>query len=117
MPHESPSHDPLRQLMKHSLVEMPFSDFEARTMHRIREQESVRAATTKDRKLFTVFFVLGVIAGITVSALLSGTGQSWAGIDPERIRISCQLFMALLIVALGNHLYTVIIRKREGVSD
>lgn len=102
MSNESIKNDPLRSLMKDSLLEMPFSDFESRTMQYILMEASSRASVAKDKKLSYIFFVLGNFSGLLIAALLLNTNVAIEGLSADLLRLICQVSIALLIILLLN---------------
>lgn len=99
---EEIKNDRLQIWMKESLVDLPFSDFEDRTMQKIFREEKSLNAIYKDIKLSYVFFVLGTVVGLLIALLLSNNNQSIGGLSLEAIRLTCQIASALLFILLVN---------------
>ncbi|HEY0667635.1 MAG TPA: hypothetical protein VGD22_05635 [Sphingobacteriaceae bacterium] len=104
MSNETLKRDSLRDLMKESLLEMPFSDFESRTMRFILIEAGSRASAAKDKKLSSIFFVLGNVSGLLIALLLLNTNVAVEGLSPYLIRLFCQGSIALLTILLCNSL-------------
>ena len=58
-----PAKDPIAEIMKHSLVELPFTDFDQRMMMQIRREAMAIAKSKKDKNLSSLFFALGCLVG------------------------------------------------------
>ena len=93
--------DALRHLMKESMVNMPFTDFEDRTMQRVFMEAELKASTANDRKLAHLFFVLGMVCGLIIAVLLSFGKLPAAGV-PELVRTVSQVLTALFFTMLAN---------------
>jgi hypothetical protein len=88
------------ELMRHSRLKMPFSDFEERTMARIYREQQVKAATRRYRKISWVFFVLGAVLG----ALATGFITLLPGLNRGALSLGCQLGYVILLLAALNYL-------------
>lgn len=66
--------DVVADLMKHSLVELPFGDFDQRMMMEIRREAVVLAKSKKDKDRSALFFTLGCLLGAIFSNWLVFTG-------------------------------------------
>ncbi len=59
--------DAVAHMMRHSLVELPFSDFDQRMMMQIRREAEVMATSKKDKNRAALFFTLGCLFGAILS--------------------------------------------------
>ena len=88
------------ELMRHSRLKMPFSDFEERTMARIHREQQVKTASRRYRKLSWVFFVLGAVVG----ALATGFVSALPMMDSGSWVLGCQLGYVVLLLTALNYL-------------
>jgi hypothetical protein len=63
--------DQLAKVMKHSLVEMPFSDFDQRMMLQIRKEAIALERAKKDKSSASTFFMLGCFFGTCCSGVVA----------------------------------------------
>lgn len=101
---ENTANDPLKVLMKESLVKLPFSDFEARTLQRIMLKETITNATKKDNKLAYLFFLMGTVTGLLIAVTFSNISHPVGDIPAETIQFSAQAMVAIFTLLLGNSL-------------
>ena len=57
-----PAKDPIAEIMKHSLVELPFTDFDQRMMMQIRREAMAIAKSKKGQKFVITIFCFGVFS-------------------------------------------------------
>jgi hypothetical protein len=66
--------DPVAEVMKNGLVELPFSDFDHRVMVKIRREAETVARSKKDKRFSSLFFMLGCFSGMCLSGMV-GLGE------------------------------------------
>lgn len=87
----------LSNIMKSSLVEMPFSDFEDRVMLQIQQESTAYSQSRRDRNRSSVFFALGCCAGMVLSFLLS-VYQWPEGVQSGMFKLLAQVVFAIMFV-------------------
>ena len=95
------SKDPIAGLMKHSLVELPFSDFDQRMMLQIRREAVVLDKAKKDKNLSSIFFGLGCLFGAFVFNWLAFGQLPYT----HGIKIFLQIGGILMFLLLLNNVY------------
>ena len=95
------SKDPISGLMKHSLVELPFSDFDQRMMLQIRREALVLDKAKKDKNLSSIFFGLGCLFGAFVFNWLALGQLPYT----HGIKIFLQIAGVLMLLLLLNNVY------------
>jgi len=69
----------LTELLRNNKLEMPFSDFDDKVMHRIQGEIHDKATISRDIKLSFFFFVLGTLFGLFINSyLLRVQGTFWS---------------------------------------
>lgn len=104
---ENKSKDPITQLLKHSLVEMPFSDFDQRMMLQIRREAAVLEKTKKDKNLSSIFFALGCLFGAFLFNWLAFEQLPYT----QSIKIFLQVAGVLLFLLFVNSVYKRIVNS------
>lgn len=106
--------DPLKEMMKKSILKMPFSDFEATVMHRIRNEKSQKSTLSRDLKLSFLFFILGTAAGLTVYSILQNTAYPFLGIPSDTsLLIFLTGFVLLFLFQLEKNLHLIRLWRKQ----
>ncbi len=101
---ENSSNRLLSELMQQSKLEMPFSDFEETTMHRIEQTMVQEVTVSRDRKLSFVFFVLGTCLGLVLNTILQRSEYSFLTLSTGTIVLVFQTgFILLFLIQLDKH--------------
>jgi hypothetical protein len=91
------------KIMQNSRLEMPFSDFEERTMARINQEIIVKRSLSKYKKLSTLFFIIGAGLGFGITYLLSLPQATIAGISSATILLICRtVFVLVALIQLES---------------
>lgn len=90
----------LSELMQHSRLQMPFSDFEERTMARIHRESRVKADSRRYKKLSRAFFVLGAVLGALATHLVTAL----PGMATESVILVSRLGYVILLLVAFNYL-------------
>ncbi|UYQ95949.1 hypothetical protein MKQ68_12645 [Chitinophaga horti] len=88
------------ELMQYGRLNMPFRDFEERTMARIQKERAVKSASARYRKLSWVFFILGAVLG----GLATGLVSMLPAFGSERLVLTARLVYVCLLLAGINYL-------------
>ena len=88
----------IRNLMKHSEVEMPFSDFEERMMDKIFEEKIQSKAVKSNIRVAWFFFFLGLFFGLMITNMMANLDTIAEGIPMEKIAFFTQIGIALLLL-------------------
>lgn len=90
----------VHQLMRDSLLKMPFSDFEDQVMLKIEKQEQLAIAALTDRKKGIFFFLIGMICGLTINYLMTRylLDLNLNPIHKDNLLLTSQIVYALLIL-------------------
>jgi|SRR5450432_2437853 TRAP-type C4-dicarboxylate transport system permease small subunit len=91
MQHQESDDKRLSQIMKKSMVQMPFSDFEDKVMVEIHRQARYKKAILANIRLSRLFFFLGLGAGLIINDLLSHLHHSLMGLSAEQILLVFQV--------------------------
>lgn len=88
----------LKELMALSRLQLPFSDFEERMMLRVQQEQQVKRAAERYRKISWLFFVLGAVLGGMATVLINAL----PGFSNEALLLGCRLaYVAFLLIALN----------------
>jgi hypothetical protein len=102
MPDKLPSDQLFSELMKHSKLVMPFSDFEERTMARINKESLIKSSVAKHKKLAVLFFVMGTGFGFILTFFLSLKETNIAGIPTDTLLLTCRLVYVFVVLTQLN---------------
>ena len=92
------------KLMKNSKLELPFSDFEERTMARIKQQIVVKKSLTIYKKLAVFFFIIGTVFGFLLTYFLSLPQTTIVGISSDTVLLSCRTAYVLIVLTLLDNI-------------
>ena len=93
-------------MMKNSKLEMPFSDFEERTMARINREVIADTSVSTYKKLAVLFFVMGTGFGLFITCFLS-LPKTLAGISSDNILLIFRVAFLLLVLTQLDNLLTL----------
>jgi hypothetical protein len=102
MPDNLPSDQLFSDIMKHSKLAMPFSDFEERTMARINRESFVKSSVAKNKKLAVLFFLMGTGFGFVLTFFLSLPQTNVAGIPSQNLLLICRLVYVFVVLTQLN---------------
>ncbi|SMD18679.1 hypothetical protein SAMN04488101_12813 [Pedobacter nyackensis] len=97
-----PSDQFFSEMMKHSKLVMPFSDFEERTMARINKESLVKRSVAKHKKFAVLFFVIGTGFGFVLTFFLSLTETNIVGIPSDTLLLICRLIYVFVVLTQLN---------------
>lgn len=98
--------DPLSGIMRKSRLEMPFSDFDETVMQRIRKGAIQKQTASREYKLSFIFFLLGIVSGLTAYAFLQKAQYSFFDIPPETIVLIFQIgFVVVFLIQFEKNLH------------
>ncbi|MFI1771242.1 FUSC family protein [Thalassobellus citreus] len=93
-----------KEIMSKSKLEMPFSDFENITMHKIEGKEH-KVNTYRETKNSLIGFVAGTVFGIVISFLLLYIKEPIFGYNPQIVALIFQItFTTVLFTQLNTFL-------------
>lgn len=102
MPDKLPSDHIFSRLLKHSRLEMPFSDFEERTMARIKKESLAKSSLTRHKNLAVLFFILGTGFGFALTFYLSLPETNIAGIPSDTLLLLCRAAYVFVVLTQLN---------------
>lgn len=86
------------KLMKNSKLEMPFSDFEERTMARIKQENDAKSSLSIYKKLAVLFFIIGTGFGFLITYFLSLSITSVLGVSSDTLLLLCRTIYVLIVI-------------------
>ncbi len=95
---EKDQHKLVSELMQHSKLTMPFSDFEDTLMKRIEVESKLQTVLQKDRKWALFFFVTGTFLGLVLNAILENIQSGIVGISKTSLQLGFQMMFVLLFL-------------------
>jgi hypothetical protein len=98
----------IHEIMLKSKLQVPFSDFDDSVMHIINLKKLKLFSLKREFRLSWVFFILGSVFGIAISAILPTIQSSIMGLPLNKFTLPFQtLFAFLFISQLDNllHIY------------
>jgi len=104
--------DTIANAMKHSLVEMPFSDFDQRMMQQIRKEAIALEKTRKDKNNASLFFVLGCFFGMCCSGILV-MGKQANELFGFGLKSVLQATSVILLFLFLNGVYKLFIKLKK----
>ncbi|WP_299288354.1 hypothetical protein [uncultured Mucilaginibacter sp.] len=102
MPNQFPKDQSFSEMMKKSMLAMPFNDFEERTIARIHKENILKGSTSKYKKLALLFFIMGTGFGFATTYFLSLPKTSIVGIPSDTVLLVCRLNYVFLILTQLN---------------
>ncbi len=98
----------LSEIMKKSMLRMPFSDFEEKVMFAINKQARYKQIVLKDTKLSCFFFLLGTGFGVGVNYYLSHANQNLMGLSSAQILLFYQVSFVLFFLMQLDKIFKLI---------
>ena len=98
--------DAVADLMKYSLVELPFGDFDQRMMMLIRREATVLAKSKKDKDRSALFFTLGCLLGAIFSNWLVFKG----GADIQEGKLMLMAVGVLMFLLFVKSAYAMLVK-------
>ncbi len=95
-----------RELLSGNSREMPFSDFEDELMSEIRMEHEKRNSFLKNIKLSWLFFILGMISGITLVIITPGITEESADL-PGNMVYAAIIFICLILLLFAEKLVSI----------
>ena len=88
----------LEELMSHSHVKMPFSNFEDEVIQQIIKQEEYESSLKRDIRLSWVSFITGIILGIVLTLQVLQVRIELFGLDQNNIELISYLIFSLFVI-------------------
>lgn len=97
----------LKDILSHSKLELPFSDFEDRMLQKIQDYEVKKKAAEKNKFFSHICFLAGIIFGALLNYLMSkNLNELVPSLElQEKLISGMQLFYAVLIVLFAVKLW------------
>lgn len=90
------------EIMKHSKLVLPFSDFEERVMTRISKETQIDRSVAKHKKLAVLFFLSGTGFGFILTFFLTLSETTIAGISSDSLLLICRLLYVFIVLTQLN---------------
>ena len=103
----------LKNLLKDSKVEMPFSDFEEKMMLRVKNEVQGKRIISKNMGLSWFFFFMGSVFGLGVSVTIPMLQLEWAGIDLQNLKYPLMLVVLFIIIWQLDEMLRLTLRQRK----
>lgn len=96
-----------KDILSHSKLELPFSDFDYRMMQRIEEYELKKKVAEKNKLFSHICFLLGILLGTVLNYLMSQnlSWLSFSDLNQQRFSFAMQLVYVFLIVLFADKLW------------
>ncbi len=88
----------IRNLMTHSLKEMPFQDFEDRMMDKIYEEKQKNKSVSGSIRLAWLFFFFGLFLGLLITRITANLDVLFIGIPANKIVFFLQIGIAMVLL-------------------
>ncbi|MCA5003750.1 hypothetical protein [Sphingobacterium bovistauri] len=97
----------MREILSHSKLDLPFSDFDGRMIHKIQEYEVKKKAAEKNKFYSYICFLAGIILGTLLNYLMSQNLNELvpSGASQDKIVSVIQLLYVVLIVLFADKLW------------
>jgi len=97
----------LKEILAHSKLELPFSDFEDRMLQKIQDYEVKKKAAEKNKIFSHLCFLAGIILGTFLNYLMSkNLNESVLSLDlQDKITSAMQLVYVVMIVLFAVKLW------------
>jgi hypothetical protein len=91
------------KIIKKGKRTMPFDDFEDKVMRKIYYEYSYKEVVSNKLKLSLIFFIAGILSGITLTLLFSTFGNPVFGINPKMLALPILFVIFVVgIMSLDN---------------
>jgi hypothetical protein len=104
----------LRQLIQKSKLQMPFSDFEARLMDRIRTEASKDKYIATNIRLSWLFFGLGSMFGLLCATMLVNSDAVILGLNVSKLTIPFYIIGGVVFFLQVEQLLKFTLKNRKG---
>lgn len=88
----------LEELMSHSHIKMPFSNFEDEVIQQIIKQEEYESSLKRDIRLSWVSFITGIILGIVLTVQVLQVRIELFGLDQNNIELISYFIFSLFVI-------------------
>jgi ABC-type bacteriocin/lantibiotic exporter with double-glycine peptidase domain len=105
----------LKTMLQKSRLEMPFSDFEARTMSKIKEEASNNKSIIYNLRLSWLFFCLGTIFGILSAIILIHSDALVFGIKVSSLSTPVYILVGLVFFFQIEQLLGMNLRRKNNL--
>ncbi|HKJ42317.1 MAG TPA: hypothetical protein VKA27_09480 [Sunxiuqinia sp.] len=102
----------LKDLMKHSVVEMPFADFEDRLMDKIYSEKQHKQTVSKNIGVAWIFFFLGLFFGLLITNMTANLNDLFKGIPAKEIALFLQIGIAVVLLFQFDRLFGYTFREK-----
>jgi hypothetical protein len=96
------------ELMKKSMIKMPFSDFEDTVMRKIEAEVQSRKSILNSIHTSILFFIIGTGVGTAVSLFLPEILSGLSGIPTDRVQLIFQGVFILIVLTQLEKLYKLV---------
>ena len=102
----------LKDLMKYSLVEMPFPDFEDRLMDKIQQEKQDQQTVSGNIRVAWLFFFLGLFFGLLITNMTTDLDHLFHGIPAKEIALSLEIGISIILLFQFERLFGYTFRKK-----
>jgi hypothetical protein len=95
-----------RELLSGSSREMPFSDFEEELMSEIGREHEKKNSITRNIKLSWLFFILGLVSGITLAVVTPRLTEGSAALQGD-LMYAAIILICLFIILFAEKLLRI----------
>ena len=88
----------LNNLMKQSLIKIPFADFEDRLMDKIYQEEHQQKSISGNIRVAWIFFFLGLFLGLLITSMTSNMSNLIQGIPVKEIAFILQIGIVVVLL-------------------
>lgn len=102
----------IRNLMKYSLTQMPFDDFEARMMDKIHQEKRQHESVLNNIRFAWIFFFVGLFLGLAITNMTANLNVQLYGISLKQVTLIIQIGIALVLLVQFEKLLDLSFRKK-----
>lgn len=97
----------IKEILLHSKLELPFSDFDQRMLQKIKEYEVKKKLAEQNKFFYHLCFLVGIILGIVLNYLMLDNIQLFVPAleGLSEFHFAMQLIYVVLIVLLADKLW------------
>lgn len=110
--------DKLKEILKNSALEMPFSDFESNMMAKIQYYELNKAKAEKSRFFAVLCFLIGTVFGTILNFIIS-RNLEWISSSvavQDGFYLISQIVYVILIVLFSDKLWKLVKLRKLGIK-
>lgn len=101
-----------KKIMQHSKLDIPFSDFEADVMEKVRKKEAIRRSVWRNLKISWIFFFIGTFLGIFVTHYFTNIKIPFLEENSKLVLLLGEILIVIVISTQFDNLIRFTFKKR-----